>query len=68
MRRLVVATAFFAALITMWQLMVMSGRWSPMGDKLGKQPGQRPSDKKASACSAYTPTGCPIGSLPATSE
>ena len=30
MRRLVVATAFFAALITIWQLMVMSGRWSPM--------------------------------------
>ena len=30
MRRLVVATAFFAALITIWQLMVMIGRWSPM--------------------------------------
>ena len=30
MRRLVVATAFFAALIAIWQLMVVSGRWSPM--------------------------------------
>jgi sulfonate transport system permease protein len=30
MRRLAVATLFFAALVVLWQLMVASGRWSPM--------------------------------------
>jgi NitT/TauT family transport system permease protein len=30
MRRFIIASLFFAALISLWQLMVLSGRWSPM--------------------------------------
>ena len=30
MRRFAVAALFFAALATLWQLMVVSGQWSPV--------------------------------------
>jgi NitT/TauT family transport system permease protein len=30
MRRLAVAAIFFSALAVLWQLMVASGRWSPV--------------------------------------
>jgi NitT/TauT family transport system permease protein len=30
MRRIAVATLFVAAIVALWQVMVASGRWSPM--------------------------------------